>query len=138
MVLGGDPKQLGPVIHSPAAKKHGLSTSLLERLLARPMYAKSTTGRHLAFNGYNPNYITMLIRNYRSHELLLQVPNALFYDGALQACVKSPKVNFSKSPKSQCVRDMSVSMMRARHVCIYDQLLKIPQKSASYQTYYMT
>ena len=79
VVLGGDPKQLGPVIHSPEAKKHGLSTSLLERLLSRPMYAKST-------NGYNPKYIIMLEQNYRSHALLLQVPNTLFYDGALQAC----------------------------------------------------
>jgi superfamily I DNA and/or RNA helicase len=28
----------------------------------------------------------MLQRNYRSHALLLQVPNTSFYDGALQAC----------------------------------------------------
>ena len=93
MVLGGDPKQLGPVIHSPAAKEkhgesHGLSTSLLERLLALPkgMYAKSTTGQHPTFKGYNPHYITMLVRNYRSHKLLLQVPNALFYDDSLESC----------------------------------------------------
>ena len=93
MVLGGDPKQLGPVIHSPAAKEkhgesHGLSTSLLERLLALPkgMYAKSTTGQHPTFKGYNPRYITMLVRNYRSHKLLLQVPNALFYDDSLESC----------------------------------------------------
>jgi len=95
VVLGGDPKQLGPVIHSAAAKKHGLSTSLLERLLARPMYARSTTGSHQAFNGYDPNYVTMLVRNYRSHELLLTVPNALFYHGALQYCVRA---EISKSP----------------------------------------
>lgn len=75
VVLGGDPKQLGPVIHSPEAQKHGLKTSLLERLLGRPMYAD-----------YDPKYITMLKRNYRSHALLLEVPNALFYDGALEAC----------------------------------------------------
>jgi helicase MOV-10 len=85
VVLGGDPKQLGPMIHSPAARKHGLSTSLLERLLSRPMYAKSTTGMHLDSNGYDPGYITMLVRNYRSHALLLQVPNMLFYDGVLEA-----------------------------------------------------
>jgi len=45
VVLGGDPKQLGPVIHSPAAKKQGLDTSLLERLVTRhTIYAESATG----------------------------------------------------------------------------------------------
>jgi len=95
VVLGGDPKQLGPVIHSPEAQKHGLKTSLLERLLGRPMYAD-----------YDPKYITMLKRNYRSHALLLEVPNALFYDGALEACA-DPMITIAVSigtvyPHKEC------------------------------------
>ena len=86
VVLGGDPRQLGPVIHSPAAKKHGLSTSMLERLLSRAMYSKSTKGEHADFNGYDAQYITMLVCNYRSHALLLKEPNDLFYDGSLECC----------------------------------------------------
>ena len=33
VVLAGDPKQLGPVLRSPIALKHGLQISLLERLM---------------------------------------------------------------------------------------------------------
>ena len=35
LVLAGDPKQLGPVIHSAPANAHGLAMSLLERLMDR-------------------------------------------------------------------------------------------------------
>jgi len=35
---------------------------------------------------YNSNYITKLIKNYRSHEKLLRVSNDLFYDKDLVAC----------------------------------------------------
>jgi hypothetical protein len=32
---------------------------------------------------YNSNFITKLRRNFRSHELILELPNRLFYDGEL-------------------------------------------------------
>ncbi|KAJ1472184.1 hypothetical protein T484DRAFT_1841393 [Baffinella frigidus] len=35
LVLAGDPRQLGPVVRSPFASLHGLSTSLLERVVKR-------------------------------------------------------------------------------------------------------
>ncbi|EQC36827.1 hypothetical protein SDRG_05659 [Saprolegnia diclina VS20] len=69
VVLAGDPMQLGPVIKSDVAAKHGLSMSLMERLMQRELYATS--------------HKTKLLRNYRSHEAILTVPNALFYDGEL-------------------------------------------------------
>ena len=34
---------------------------------------------------YRSAYITKLVRNYRSHPEILRLPNALFYDGELQA-----------------------------------------------------
>ncbi len=40
LVLAGDVKQLGPVIHSPASKRFGLQTSLMERLMQREIYRK--------------------------------------------------------------------------------------------------
>ncbi|NXV42634.1 SDE3 helicase, partial [Uria aalge] len=80
LVLAGDPQQLGPVLRSPLAIKHGLGTSLLERLmLHNPLYKKSSTG-------YDPQFVTKLLWNYRSHEAILRIPNELFYDSELKAC----------------------------------------------------
>ncbi|XP_009886770.1 PREDICTED: LOW QUALITY PROTEIN: putative helicase MOV-10 [Charadrius vociferus] len=80
LVLAGDPQQLGPVLRSPLAIKHGLGTSLLERLmLHNPLYKKSS-------GGYDPQFVTKLLWNYRSHEAILKIPNELFYDSELKAC----------------------------------------------------
>ncbi|XP_072212162.1 helicase MOV-10 isoform X1 [Excalfactoria chinensis] len=79
LVLAGDPQQLGPVLRSPLAVQHGLGTSLLERLmLHNALYAKSD-------GGYNPQFVTKLLWNYRSHKAILKVPNELFYDNELKA-----------------------------------------------------
>ncbi|XP_048065716.1 putative helicase mov-10-B.1 isoform X1 [Megalobrama amblycephala] len=80
LVLAGDPKQLGPILRSPFAIKYGLGLSLLERLMTQnELYQKGTTG-------YDNRYVTKLLRNYRSHPSILEVPNELFYDGELLAC----------------------------------------------------
>lgn len=58
-MLAGDPRQLGPVLRSPLAQKHGLGYSLLERLLTyNNLYKKGP-------EGYDPQFITKLLRNYR-------------------------------------------------------------------------
>ncbi|XP_072500468.1 helicase MOV-10 isoform X5 [Notamacropus eugenii] len=78
LVLAGDPQQLGPVLRSSLAQKHGLGVSLLERLLNHnPLYQKGS-------NGYNPQLVTKLLRNYRSHPDILFIPNNRYYDGELQ------------------------------------------------------
>uniref|UniRef100_A0A8B9UU17 RNA helicase n=1 Tax=Anas zonorhyncha TaxID=75864 RepID=A0A8B9UU17_9AVES len=80
LVLAGDPQQLGPVLRSPLATEHGLGTSLLERLmLHNALYKKSS-------DGYNSQFVTKLLWNYRSHEAILRIPNELFYDSELKAC----------------------------------------------------
>uniref|UniRef100_A0A3B3ZX02 RNA helicase n=1 Tax=Periophthalmus magnuspinnatus TaxID=409849 RepID=A0A3B3ZX02_9GOBI len=97
VVLAGDPKQLGPIIRSPLALKFGLS--LLERLMTDlPLYQKT--------NGvFDNRFVTKLLRNYRSHPAILEIPNELFYDRELQACADEqrnfycnweylPKMNF--------------------------------------------
>ncbi|KAJ8399528.1 hypothetical protein AAFF_G00409390 [Aldrovandia affinis] len=80
LVLAGDPKQLGPILRSPLAMQYGLGLSLLERLMRdNPLYQKEEkSGR------FNNQFVTKLLRNYRSHPAILKIPNELFYDGELQ------------------------------------------------------
>ncbi|CAL8275381.1 unnamed protein product [Boreogadus saida] len=78
VVLAGDPKQLGPIVKSHLAKKHGLGVSMLERLMELNVYKKTEE------TGYNDRFITKLLRNYRSHGSLLTIPNELFYESELQ------------------------------------------------------
>ena len=81
LVMAGDPKQLGPVIRSVIAGKHGLNISLLERLMETvKMYGRDVTGH------YDSRCITKLLKNFRSHPNLLTVPKQLFYNNELDAC----------------------------------------------------
>ncbi|XP_027128317.1 RNA helicase Mov10l1 isoform X2 [Larimichthys crocea] len=82
MVLAGDPRQLGPIVKSKLAAAFGLGVSLLERLMANPLYSRQDWG-------YNPKLVTKLIYNYRSHEALLTLPSKLFYQDEL--CFKAPR-----------------------------------------------
>ncbi|XP_029289248.1 LOW QUALITY PROTEIN: RNA helicase Mov10l1 [Cottoperca gobio] len=82
IVLAGDPRQLGPVVKSKLAAAFGLAVSLLERLMANPLYSRHEWG-------YNPKLVTKLIFNYRSHEALLTLPSKLFYKSEL--CFKAPR-----------------------------------------------
>lgn len=75
IVLAGDPMQLGPVIYSKNAEKYGLGRSYLERLFECEHY----------LNG-DENYVTKLVRNYRCHPAILELPSKLFYEGELIAC----------------------------------------------------
>ncbi|XP_047452649.1 RNA helicase Mov10l1 [Mugil cephalus] len=81
IVLAGDPCQLGPIVKSKLATAFGLGVSLMERLMANPLYSRQDWG-------YNPKLVTKLIYNYRSHEALIQLPSKLFYQGEL--CFKAP------------------------------------------------
>ncbi|XP_056414270.1 helicase MOV-10 [Hyla sarda] len=97
LVLAGDPQQLGPVLRSPFAIDHGLGMSLLERLMTQnPLYGKSN-------GSYNPQFVTKLLQNYRSHPDILFVPNELFYDNELQVradeMVTRSYCNWEKLPK---------------------------------------
>lgn len=80
IVLSGDPQQLGPVIMT----KIGhclLGKSMLERFMdSFEIYKKCQEGK------YDPNFITKLVQNYRSHEAILRIPNELFYDSELEIC----------------------------------------------------
>ncbi|XP_068084476.1 putative helicase mov-10-B.1 isoform X2 [Anabrus simplex] len=101
LILAGDPKQLGPVCQSRRAEKvrsaldHdpdsaysdeisqlnsriGLGVSLLERLMVTcDIYRKNEDEM------YDNHYITKLLSNYRSHPVILNLPNRLFYGNEL-------------------------------------------------------
>ncbi|XP_048511780.1 putative helicase MOV-10 isoform X2 [Athalia rosae] len=86
VVIAGDPMQLGPSIAPKSMTL--LGKSLLERLMKQCLpYKKDNTGK------YNPNYITKLRRNFRSHKSILHVPNKLFYDNELVQCGKDAVIN---------------------------------------------
>ena len=84
ILLAGDPRQLGPVVHSRAAAAAGLACSLLER------FAEACGHGDNASDGRRR--ITRLTRNYRSHADVLALPSALFYAGALQPCASTDVV----------------------------------------------
>ncbi|EFJ06221.1 hypothetical protein SELMODRAFT_430895 [Selaginella moellendorffii] len=76
LVLAGDHQQLGPVIRSSLADKFGLSKSFLERLISSPPYTPP----------FKKEMVTKLVRNYRSHPSILDLPSRLFYQGELVPC----------------------------------------------------
>ncbi|CAN7937013.1 unnamed protein product [Ixodes hexagonus] len=80
LILAGDPLQLGPVICNQWCRDHGLGMSLLERLMTLPPYQRQADGC------YNPRMLSKLLKNFRSHKDILEIPNERFYDGELQAC----------------------------------------------------
>ncbi|KAK7102225.1 putative helicase mov-10-B.1 isoform X2 [Littorina saxatilis] len=86
VVLAGDPQQLGPILRSPYAKKFKLDMSMMERLMNNPLYRRRSAPGPQDGLYYDPLLITKLIRNYRSHETILRVPNHLFYNNELKAC----------------------------------------------------
>ncbi|KAF5831162.1 P-loop containing nucleoside triphosphate hydrolase protein [Dunaliella salina] len=80
-IMAGDPCQLGPVVLSKLAKKHGLDVSGMERLIHAEPYVCNEFTHH-----YDGRYITKLRKNYRSHPKILELPNKLFYENELEAC----------------------------------------------------
>lgn len=79
IILAGDPKQLGPVITSQMCKIFGMSVSFLERLMGRrEVYGRRADGQ------YPPELLTKLVRNYRSHAKIIELPNEMFYDNELE------------------------------------------------------
>ncbi|KAK9829778.1 hypothetical protein WJX72_007868 [[Myrmecia] bisecta] len=68
-MLCGDPRQLGPVVRSPVSAANGLAASLLEGFIAQhqQLVPRCTELGLVAPTG-------MLVRNYRSHSRLLELP----------------------------------------------------------------
>lgn len=101
IVLAGDPKQLGPILASKKASEMGLGVSLLERLMDHHIYQKDADT-----NLYNTDLITKLVRNFRSHELILKLPSDMFYEGELLAMAFEENTNWALNwrhlPNKKC------------------------------------
>ncbi|CAG0899830.1 unnamed protein product [Darwinula stevensoni] len=83
IILAGDPLQLGPVLTSSYAKTYGLGLSLLERLCARVPYSRNEI-RFQDHGSYDPLLVTKLVKNYRSHDAILNFYSSAFYAGELE------------------------------------------------------
>ncbi|KAF5389693.1 hypothetical protein D9757_006021 [Collybiopsis confluens] len=82
VVIAGDNKQLGPIVHSGIASALGLKTSYLARIMDRDIY--SLDGG-TSFGGRGVTIIK-LVRNFRSHPAILEFSNERFYNRELQYC----------------------------------------------------
>lgn len=80
IIITGDPMQLDAVTKSRQAIELGFQTSFLENLCKRKLYKHEAKTKK-----YRSEYITQLIRNYRSHPDILKIPNDLFYSSKLLA-----------------------------------------------------
>lgn len=79
--------QLGPVIMSRFAKDRGLATSMLERFVTTEgAFRVPGAASGAAGGGSWGSHVAFLVRNYRSHPAIIDVPNTLFYGSRLQAC----------------------------------------------------
>ncbi|KAF8632154.1 hypothetical protein AX17_004896 [Amanita inopinata Kibby_2008] len=76
-ILAGDHQQLGPIITSSIAQRHGLGKSYLLRLMERAIYDVNF-GRGLT--------VVKLVNNFRSHPSILEFSNRHFYKSELRPC----------------------------------------------------
>lgn len=90
IVLSGDHKQLGAVVKSELSKKMGMETSMMERMMKIvPKY-----------KNYEKNFVSYLVKNYRSHEAIIEFSNTQFYDEKLKFLCPEEKKNFAIGWKS--------------------------------------
>ncbi|KAJ9574743.1 hypothetical protein L9F63_008113, partial [Diploptera punctata] len=103
VILAGDHLQLGPVCSIKHAGSSHLKISLMERLIKdSTLYER---GKYENGDNYNNKYITKLCRNFRSHELILYLPNKNFYEGDLildsaEDSRQNFNLNLSEDPKA--------------------------------------
>lgn len=96
LVLCGDPNQLGPIVTSEEARTGELNVSLLERLFERPLYTAKKGNSLALMPSLAPS--TNLVKNYRSHPVILMPPSAIFYNDTLQPFAKNGTVVWSGLP----------------------------------------
>ncbi|KAF9260601.1 P-loop containing nucleoside triphosphate hydrolase protein [Marasmius fiardii PR-910] len=84
LIVAGDNKQLGPVVHSALAAKFGLKTSYLARIMERDIYDLGEDNTKQRGGGGKGVTIIKLVRNFRSHPAILDFANEHFYNRELR------------------------------------------------------
>lgn len=92
LILAGDPRQLGPVVHSKIGQEHS-GISLLERLCMPPPFYPSSPYAASEDGSFDSQRVCMLTRNYRSHPALIALPSERFYFGKLTSHAGSRHTN---------------------------------------------
>ncbi|KAF8206083.1 P-loop containing nucleoside triphosphate hydrolase protein [Mycena galopus ATCC 62051] len=82
IVLAGDNKQLGPIVHSWIAQSLGLKVSYLARIMQRELYSLDPA---ITIGGSGIT-IVKLVNNFRSHPAILEFSNHHFYNDELVPC----------------------------------------------------
>lgn len=89
IVLLGDPKQLGQIMKTHHCERYKFNVSMMERVMAMEKYKFNEN------TGYNPDLITQLVDNFRSHEAILDFSNKNFYNSILKARQVAHIANFA-------------------------------------------
>lgn len=88
IVLSGDHYQLSAIINNRFSRQLGMEKSMMERIMqTNKKYQRSPT--------YNRQFVTQLVKNYRSHPALLHFSNENFYDSQLVAKCNPSIANFA-------------------------------------------
>ncbi|CAL6330124.1 unnamed protein product [Bathycoccus prasinos] len=103
VVMSGDSKQLGPLVHSKVAIRGGLEKSLLETCV--DMMKRSTASDD---TNENENLIT-LTKNYRSHPDILAIASESFYDGKLETFASKKDV---RKPEDEIFEHLKLKTMQ--------------------------
>ncbi|KAK2550951.1 putative helicase mov-10-B.1 [Acropora cervicornis] len=125
LVLAGDPQQLGPVLRSPVAIKYGLGMSLLEWMMTKiPFYGRIPQDEEDELGDYNPKIITKLLKNYRSHPSILELPNEMFYDDELESCADRVQERISGIKGRDMREEKSPSFFNPEEAALVVQYVK--------------
>ncbi|PRP82187.1 putative RNA helicase SDE3 [Planoprotostelium fungivorum] len=91
LVMAGDPKQIGPILHSSSAIHHKLGESIMTRLSTNDIYHS------------HPQCSIKLVNNYRSHQEILKMLSQQFYNGEpLEAKGPEEKLKFMLNSPVLC------------------------------------
>ncbi|KAK9834613.1 hypothetical protein WJX74_005750 [Apatococcus lobatus] len=134
-LLCGDPRQLGPVVHCEVAAEQ-LANSLLERFIVHHSIGAPRKEALGLASGTG-----MLLRNYRSHSRLLELPSRLFYSHSLVAsaapsAVQAPAWSELTAPDPQddpaaAPLDLASAPAKGYLESLLEQLNKAHQSSRS-------
>ena len=108
VVMSGDSKQLGPLVHSKVAIRGGLEKSLLETCVDMISERITTKSPANGTDTTDDNLMT-LTKNYRSHSDILEIASEYFYSGKLEAFVSEKDIRI---PEEEVFQRLKLATMQ--------------------------